>query len=213
MQKVILSLLAITGIYFVSCTSESGETSEICFETEVRPIISSNCTLSGCHNSIDKVSGYDFSTYEGIMHAVKPGDHSTSELYKVLIHPYKEKPPKPFNPLSEEQKITIAAWIEQGAKYNPNCVSKPCDTTSVTLSRSVRPILNLYCGSCHNSSSPQGGVDFRTYENLRIYIDDSTLTYSINHINGFAMPKNSSKLPACEIGIIQKWIALGAPNN
>ena len=213
MNKYLIILLTLI-FASIKCSNESEASREICFETEVRPIITSNCTLSGCHNSIDKEAERDYSTYDGIYQDVKPGNHASSELYKVLIDPFKPMPPSPHEQLSEDKRIIIATWIEQGAKLNLQCIPEPCDTNSVTLSGSVRPILDLYCGSCHNSSDPQGNVDFRTYNDLKVFVDDGSLSGSINYINPFSkMPKNSSKMPDCEIAIIDKWIRLGAPNN
>ena len=67
MNKNYFFLIIILVITYIRCTNESIESREICFESEVRPIIASNCTLSGCHNSIDKEADRDYTIYEGFI--------------------------------------------------------------------------------------------------------------------------------------------------
>jgi hypothetical protein len=92
-----------------------------------------------------------------------------------------------------------------------------CDTTNVTYSLSVSPVLNSYCLSCHSNSSAAsigGNIRLETYSDVIIRVDDGSLIGSIDHDSGFSpMPKGSSKLDFCKITVIQKWIDEGSPNN
>lgn len=214
MMRISIVIFVITLTCLFSCTFESPEAREICYLYEVKPIIISNCTESGCHNSIDKKGDFDFTNDEGILSATISGKHAISKLYSVLSNPLKPMPPSKEDELSEEFKTTIAGWIEQGAKINTHCIPPPCDTVNVSLSNNVRPILDLYCGGCHIGKNYQGGVDLTSYDKIRVFVDDGSLSGCLNHISPFSpMPKNDTKMPSCQIAIIDKWIALGAPNN
>ena len=86
---------------------------EVCFQTEVRPIIQNNCALSGCH-----AGGHepDLSTEAGILREVTPGDPGKSRLYTAITSTWiNPMPPSPNPPLSLQQRSTIALWILQGA--------------------------------------------------------------------------------------------------
>ena len=44
--------------------------------------------------------------------------------------------------------------------------SAPCDTSNVTFSNSVMPVINQYCISCHGGSFPQGNIFLDNYTNI-----------------------------------------------
>ncbi len=89
-----------------------------------------------------------------------------------------------------------------------------CDTTNVTLSLTILPILNNNCIVCHSGASPAGGLDYENYSDLFSVANDGRLVGAINHLDGFEpMPRFAPKLPACEIMKIEKWVNDGALNN
>ena len=92
-----------------------------------------------------------------------------------------------------------------------------CDTTNVTLTAGVMPILDSRCLSCHGNStagSLGGGINLETYSQLMIWVNNGQLEGSINHMSGFAqMPQGSSKLDDCSLNKITAWINQGALNN
>ena len=185
----------------------------VCFEQEVLPIFQSNCTQSGCHNSSSRQSGYDFSNYEGIMRAVKPGDYKGSTVYHITTTPFGIMPPSPYNRLSDEQITTIALWIDQGANNLP-CQVTACDTTNVTFSSSVMPLLDTYCNGCHGGSAPSGDINLTNYSGVKASADNGKLLGSVKWASGYvAMPQGSNKLSSCNIAKIEKWIVSGAKND
>ena len=203
---------------YQACTREYIENiNGVCFETEVLPIFQSNCTQSGCHNATDREKGYDLSSYESIVkRGIVAGDYRQSELYRILVQPRAAAmPPKPYNLLTDAQITTVALWIEQGAQNTTGCASSnACDTTNVTFSGSVKPILNNYCTGCHSGSSPSGNIDYSSYDGTKPTALNGKLAGSINFRSGFsAMPQGGSQLSSCSIAIIEKWIELGALNN
>ncbi len=202
----------------LSCTREYIEDLRgVCFERDVLPIFQSNCTQSGCHNSLDKEEGYDLTSYNNIVsHGIEPGDYRASKIYQVLVSSFGEEamPAAPYDRLSDEQISTIALWIDEGAKNTACNDSTACNTTNVTFSAAVRPMLETYCNGCHGGSSPLGNVDYNTYNGVKATVTNGKLLGSIKHNFGFSpMPQNASQLSACNISIIEAWINAGAPNN
>ncbi len=89
-----------------------------------------------------------------------------------------------------------------------------CDTSTVTFSRSVSPILSSSCNSCHSGNTPSYGVRLDNYIDVKTQVDNNKLAGVITHATGFSpMPKNAAKLSDCNIAIITNWINAGAPNN
>jgi len=214
LTAAILSLSIV--FYFTNCTREYIENiNPVCFESEVLPIFQSSCLQSGCHNSTDKEDGYDLSSYESIVKkGIVPGDYRNSELYRVLIRYSEAMPPKPYKKLPDAQITTIALWIEQGAMNTTNCAPAACDTSNVTFSGSVKPIMDTYCNGCHATSAPSGSIILDTYDGVKPTVTSGSLLGSVEHVSGYSpMPQGGNKLSDCAINTIKKWIELGAPNN
>ena len=138
-----LLLAAAGGVFIVeSCKNEYVEQAPVCFERDVFPIISSSCTQSSCHNSLDQVADRDYSTYDGILRDVQKGNYQASKLYQIVAASGATMPPKPYNLLSESQILTLATWIAQGAGNDTCSLSTTCDTTSViSFTGQVQPLL------------------------------------------------------------------------
>lgn len=183
------------------------------FINDIMPIISSNCTMSGCHDNITHADGVNLTTYGNIIRYVVPGNAADSKLYKMLIKTGDERmPPPPMQPLTAAQIALIQKWINQGAKNN-NCIGQ-CDTTVFTYSGAVKPIIDRKCVGCHNPANLGGNIDLSTYNAVKNVALNGKLYGSVAQQPGYApMPKNGIKLSDCEIRQIQKWIAAGSLNN
>jgi uncharacterized membrane protein len=183
------------------------------FVNEIMPIISSNCTMSGCHDAVTHAEGVNLTTYNNIIHYVSAGNASGSKLYKSIIRTNGDRmPPPPMAPLTADQRTKIQKWIDQGAKNN-NCIGS-CDTSVFTYSGAVKVIIGNKCAGCHNPSSLGGSIDLSTYNGVKAVALNGKLYGSVANQPGYSpMPKNSSKLPDCEIRQIQKWINAGSLNN
>lgn len=209
----------VAGMVYVlasfSCTDEYiGTDRVVCYEQEIAPLIVSSCTRSECHNPVDLQEGYDFTTYDGLLTVVKPGDYAGSKLYKVITDAFEVMPPDPFERLTKDDITTIALWIEQGAQKDIVCSETVCDTLDVRYSTIIKPILDLYCNGCHTGTQPQGDISYNTYAGVKATVDNGTLIGSVRRERGFvAMPKNGNKIPDCKIRQIEKWISEGAKNN
>ena len=89
-----------------------------------------------------------------------------------------------------------------------------CDTSAVTYSLSVKPILDANCNSCHNTLSAQGGVILDSHTAVKGFADSGQLLGAITHAAGFfPMPKGGSKMNDCNISTIETWVSGGTLNN
>ena len=89
-----------------------------------------------------------------------------------------------------------------------------CDTTNITYSLSVKPIINENCISCHSQAVQQGTVILETYADVLVYVNSGQLIGAITHAPGFAaMPQGAAKLDDCSILKIETWIGAGSPDN
>jgi hypothetical protein len=89
-----------------------------------------------------------------------------------------------------------------------------CDSTVVSFSATVVPILNVACIRCHTGSSAAGSVWLDNYTDVKVVAMDSSLLGSIKHLTGFeAMPEGLTKLDDCKISKIENWISEGMLDN
>lgn len=190
-----------------------------CFERDVRPIFRSSCALAGCHDPGARQKGYDFTSDVAIQQGVKGGEPDQSLIHVMITDTDESKrmPPTPRPRLTSQQVLAIRRWIEQGARLTgcPSPGDVPCDTSSSTYSRVIRPILLTFCTACHEQPTPDNlVVDLSLYSGVKVVAESGQLLGAINHSPGYApMPTASSKLDECDIMKIQTWIDTGAPDN
>ncbi|HTX88659.1 MAG TPA: c-type cytochrome domain-containing protein [Bacteroidales bacterium] len=186
------------------------------FYNDILPLINSNCAKSGCHDEASHQGDLTLTTYQGIMNGgVEPFHPESSDLYQKIItgNPDDRMPPPPDNPLTSAQAELVYKWILQGA-LNNKCNSTVCDTSNVTYSGTINPILQQSCVGCHSGTAPSGGIDLSTYNGVYAVATNGYLLSAVNWVPGFSpMPKNGNKLPACELTQIRIWVNAGAPNN
>jgi hypothetical protein len=97
-----------------------------------------------------------------------------------------------------------------------------CDTTTVTYSGDIAPLLDGSCLTCHsavNADALGGGNNMEGYDNLINFVtagdpSGSSFYNSIAWVSGTSfMPKGESQLPECDINTVKAWIDQGALNN
>lgn len=89
-----------------------------------------------------------------------------------------------------------------------------CDTMVISFDKSVWPILNTNCVSCHNASNPSAGVDLSSYAKIQTFVKNGKLYGSITHALAYKpMPSATSKLSSCDITIVRNWIRGSAPSG
>jgi hypothetical protein len=87
-----------------------------------------------------------------------------------------------------------------------------CDTTDVTYSGAVLPVIDRNCNNCHFAGNSTG-VDLETYINIKTAADNGSLLGSIKHQPGYTPMPLNGKLDDCTIAKLEKWINDGTPNN
>ena len=89
-----------------------------------------------------------------------------------------------------------------------------CDTTSVTFSGSIVPLLDLECNECHSSSIRSGNIALEPHSEVLINVNNGLLLCTVRQEAGCSpMPIGSDMLSECEIAMISKWISDGALDN
>ena len=181
------------------------------FQNSVLPLLVSNCAISGCHNQASHQGGVILTDYASIINTaeVVAGNPSNSKLYKVLSGGDKRgddiMPPPPASPFNNNQKKIIYDWILQGA-LNNSC-SGGCDSTNVTFSGTVWPMLQIWCQGCHSGTNAGAGVHIENYNDVVTIANNGRLMGSVTHDPNYsAMPKNAEKLSICEIAELRIWI-------
>ncbi|MDP4289627.1 MAG: hypothetical protein Q8908_00945 [Bacteroidota bacterium] len=180
------------------------------FTNTIGPLILSSCALTQCHAA--GAESPVLVTYANIRANVSPGNPNSSRLYTVLNSTGENAMPRsPVEPFTSAQKLLVSKWISQGAKNN-SCADTTCDTTTVTYSGTVAPILTTNCTGCH-SSSGTSSTKLDSYTGVKAAVTAGRIMGAIQHLTGYiAMPPGSS-LSACDIGKMKAWIYRGALNN
>ena len=89
-----------------------------------------------------------------------------------------------------------------------------CDTTNVSFTDHVFPIINTNCTSCHGGQAPAGNIRLENYNDISAAANNGSLLGVIRHEQGWSpMPKGGGKLNDCDITKIEIWANQGTPNN
>jgi len=96
-------------------------------------------------------------------------------------------------------------------------LDQACDTTGVTFSKSIVPILQTNCYGCHSTSQAAASgrsIDLEDFTLLKQIVDNGKFYGAIIHDPARSpMPKGGFKLDTCSITKIKIWIDKGAINN
>ena len=121
---VIIIVFAISGCYktttLVLTPQITQDTATISFSTDIQPIFTASCALSGCHVAGAKVPNLSAGiAYQALQDGgyVLPNDPDKSQLMLWLTG--KKTPGMPLgNSPNQEINTKVNAWIFQGAKNN-----------------------------------------------------------------------------------------------
>jgi hypothetical protein len=186
------------------------------FQTQVLPILVSNCAMEDCHDAITAEDGIQLDSYLALMNSdiVDPGDPGNSDFIEVLTETGNDlmPPTDAGGPLSADQIALLTQWVAQGA-VNNSC-TPDCDPTQFSYAVNLEPVIELACEGCHSGANPSGGVSLTNYNEVRATALDGSLMHSLFGTGGYSiMPDNTLGLPECNITQFQLWVNAGAPNN
>ena len=123
-----------------------------------------------------------------------------------------------FLTLAVSVSLTSCYYDTEEELY-PDSGSVVCDTTSVSYTTDIVPIMNSKCSysGCHAGANAAAGIPLETYAGVKEYIDADKARFISSIIwdgNASNMPKGaSSKMIDCNINTIKAWINAGYPNN
>jgi mono/diheme cytochrome c family protein len=224
--NILPAIILILLVALVSCSTESAPTNPpdqkdttLCFDRDVFPIFLANCARAGCHDPGSRQKGFDFTSHTGIMQGITPGEPYSSLIFiKITEEEESDRmPPWPREALEEEAISIIQRWITEGATDSSctNSGEHPCDTSMVTYSQTIRPILIAECIGCHTVAADTNmNVDLSNYESVRKAAESGQFYGSVTHSLGYSpMPSINDTLTKCQILQIRTWIDNGALNN
>jgi hypothetical protein len=111
----------------------------------------------------------------------------------------------------------IAGCYYDNEEYLYPKVDKGCDTTGVTFSKSILPILQTNCYNCHGARENANlgkGINLEDFNILKQRIGTGEFYSSVVQDNTvLPMPQNGAKLDTCAIRKIKIWIDKGALDN
>ncbi|MCH8319117.1 MAG: hypothetical protein IIA88_11600 [Bacteroidetes bacterium] len=99
--------------------------------------------------------------------------------------------------------------------YNVEEIAPGCDTTNITFTYTIHPIIIKNCAvpGCHVPGG-EGRGDYTTYKDIKEKVDNRKL---LQQIYTGKMPKQGTPGPTslskCDQSKITQWVLLGAPNN
>jgi|688.fasta_scaffold278096_3 hypothetical protein len=103
--------------------------------------------------------------------------------------------------------------LSQNACYYDNEVEQygvvSCDTTSISFSQDVLPIINANCISCHVQGGVQSSSPLTNYNEIKGFSDE--IKNRVNGIGGIMPP--AGPMSECNQSKIEAWVRAGAPNN
>lgn len=113
--------------------------------------------------------------------------------------------------------LVLSSCYYDSQEYLYPQLNTQCDTTNITYSTSIQPILQNYCLSCHSNASAGalgGNIKLENYSDVMIYANNGILYKVVSHDPAYpAMPLGANKLDDCTLSTINIWVNAGAPNN
>ena len=184
------------------------------FQQDILPILRSTCAQTGCHDVATAENDVILTSYSHLMNndedLVLPGNPFDSKLIEVMLENNIDDimPPPPAAALDQSVIDLMILWIEQGAT-NWSCES--CDTTDVTYTSHIAPLMSARCNSCHGGATPQNGLDLGTIEAVISSINYSFLMEAVRSQPGVEQMPPLTGLASCDVRVLEIWIENGMP--
>jgi hypothetical protein len=98
--------------------------------------------------------------------------------------------------------LASSCYNDKRENLNPqlpaNDNTSACDTTTVTYTKDIQPILNSSCTGCHGTGSVNHSLN--TFSDAKSHNDNI-----ITRISNGSMPQGSSQLSDCKINKFKAW--------
>ncbi len=90
-----------------------------------------------------------------------------------------------------------------------------CDTTSVSYTADIQPILSAFCYACHsNLNAASFGNNIKLEDFTDVAEQSSVILSTLKHEQGVSpMPKGGSQLIDCKLITFEAWINQGKLDN
>ncbi|HZK96233.1 MAG TPA: c-type cytochrome domain-containing protein [Prolixibacteraceae bacterium] len=205
---------------------------KVCYQTEIGPIFLRSCGTTGCHDSQRGKGGYSFTDYTSVMKAIKPFNAQKSKAYQAITGKAFVQLMPPSGALSQNERILIRLWIDQGAENTTCATVGTTGTTSGTVNnssaalsdpvcfqRDLLPVLVSSCGTtgCHDQTSHKEGYTITSYASVMsnlVKAGSPTTSKLYTIIKNNSMPPRP--YPALSTTVkdsIYNWIKNGALNG
>jgi hypothetical protein len=115
--------------------------------------------------------------------------------------------------------ITVGAvvlYLSGCAKESADRLSagSTCDTTAVSYSKQILPLLEDNCYTCHQGAAASSGIDLSNFATLQAHVANGDLVSAVTHTGTVTpMPYELPMLQSCEVNTIVAWVHQGALNN
>jgi hypothetical protein len=107
--------------------------------------------------------------------------------------------------------IFVSCYYDSEEALYPS-LNTSCDTTNVTFSGTIVPILNNSCYSCHSNATASRGNNIRLENYADVVSKTLSIAGSIKHTGSFSpMPKSGGMIKACSITQFDIWVRKGMP--
>ncbi|MEX2485026.1 MAG: hypothetical protein WED10_10715 [Brumimicrobium sp.] len=113
------SFIFISLLFLFSCRKDKVKTiqpegdctEEKSFQEDILPILSNNCSTSGCHDANGQSGGYIFETHDQI-------SQNADKILAAMRHETQPLMPQGGEKLEDSLSINFECWIEQGKLDN-----------------------------------------------------------------------------------------------
>jgi len=203
---------------------------KVCYERDIAPIFLNSCGITGCHSQGRGKAGYVFTDYTDVMKAITPFNAQKSKAYQAITGKAFVQLMPPSGALTENERILIRVWIDQGA-VNTTCTTSTTGGTTppitggsnsgdpVCFTRDLLPVLSSSCGitGCHDQTTRRDGYVINSYASIMsnlVKAGSPTTSKLYTSVNNNSMPPSGyAKLTQAVKDSIYNWIKNGALNS
>jgi len=219
------------------------EVAAVSFMKEIAPIIVSRCVQ--CHGENNPRNGLRLDRFSGWRAGGKNGpvlipEHASRSLMMARVNASEGNGRMPANgaPLTDEQKKDLAAWIDQGARFDGAAedrtfadliyeqdaknvkIPMPKGGETVSFKTDIAPWFANLCLNCHNSRRKSGGLSVETFfdimkggESGEVVIpgdmENSRLFRLVGGLELPRMPQGQARITRKNYEDLKKWFAEG----